>query len=372
MIYIKEPSVSATILRAFQHIDMSGVDIPTRNGAARTVYNAFMETTNPRLRHLALKGRKSNIFQLIAESLWVLSGSGRVTGFLEFFLPRALNYSDDGQTWRGAYGPRLMDTCQLDDVVEAFEQDGLHTRRAIAAIYNPSLDSKAGMQATYGFNQTKDLPCNLLLNFYVQGNRFCCKLIQRSGDALFGAGSINPFEFTLIQELVYSKVRETYPDLELGSFVHDVTNLHVYDAFYSQVGEVLGQRQPAIDADPKRVQEAWIKNTFDDFKDALAVWINAAEDYIAQPNADTYSELVLVATQELLNEVGHKLGSANIVTDYIFIVNQFLITKLGAGEADHTGELYLSAQAPDDLLLALRDSKFSPFKAVYRLGDDNA
>lgn len=75
------------------------ISIPSRNGDCRSLYEFTYRLTDPLKRHLNLVGRKSNIFQLIGETLWVLSGSGKVTGYLETLMPRAPQYSDDGVVW---------------------------------------------------------------------------------------------------------------------------------------------------------------------------------------------------------------------------------------------------------------------------------
>jgi len=362
---IQGKSTSDTIYQAYDAILTRGVDVQTRNGAARTIFNALMFTENPRHRHLALEGRSSNIFQMMAETLWVLSGSGRVTGFLEYFLPRALNYSDDGVSWRGAYGPRLLRNNQLDAAVEAFVQDGLQTRRAIVSIFDPSLDTQDALKEVYGLDNTKDLPCNLLLNFYTDAlGRFCVKLVQRSGDVLFGAGSINPFEFTLIQELVYQKVRQHYPGLQLGPFVHDVTNLHVYEQFKPQAQKACGTPQVALGHNTDLAcQEAWNVCSFEELAYTLEAFVDAAEDFIRSPSRDTSDafERQFALTAQKIN---HSMDSAdNLLIDYAFITMRYLQAKLLPSVLEHK-RIGLCKHAPEDLILAIKQSKFNPFDRV--------
>lgn len=362
-------TTSHTILQAFETILKKGVDIETRNGAARTIFNGFMITDNPRFRHLALQGRSSNIFQMIAETLWVLSGSGKVTGFLEHLLPRATNYSDDGVNWRGAYGPRLIGDSgfdQLDAVVDAFVLDGLNTRRAIAAIYNPALDSQTGLVEVYGLQTTKDLPCNLLLNFYTDAlGRFCLKLVQRSGDCLFGAGSINPFEFTLIQELVYSRVKQHYPTLQLGTFVHDVTNLHVYEQFKGQAQAAVNTPQPVWDLNTDRFQSASIKCSFRDLSGFLDEFIKACESYILEPTYAALNDMRAAYVNANMVFNGGPSVNGNLLSDYMFITMKYLVARLGSGdEGDKV--LNLSCNCQEDLVLAITQSKFNPFEKVLQ------
>lgn len=239
--------VNQVVCSAIRCINHSGVTRDSRNGPVKSIYRAEMVISDPRARYLNIPGRKSNIFQMIAETFWVMAGHDRLDPFLSHFLPRASNYSDDGVTWRGAYGPRMYAFDQLEDVVKAFEQDGLDTRRAVLSIYQPHLDSRVALGDKYGLESTKDLPCNNFINFWVdEDKRFHMELFQRSGDIIWGAGSINPYEFTFLQECVYElvKMRTGHKDLKLGTYCHRVTNLHYYpEVVGKQIEEIIEKNQ---------------------------------------------------------------------------------------------------------------------------------
>lgn len=241
MLNIEGSTLSQTIRVAFQKLAEQGTHQPSRNGGNTSLYNTFLRVDNPRSRHLHMEGRKSNIFQLIAETFWVMAGADVLSPYLSFFLPRALNYSDDGQTWHGAYGPRMYNHGQLPGVIETFKTDGKMTRRAQISIYDASLDSPLNIADEYGVDhKPKDIPCNSLMYFYVTpDDKFHLHVTQRSGDLLFGTGSINPFEFSVLQELVFNEVKKLYPEIELGYYSWYVNNAHVYDAFKDQLDAVL-------------------------------------------------------------------------------------------------------------------------------------
>lgn len=193
---------------------------------------------------------------MIGETFWVLSGSNLIDPYLSFFVPRAKNYSDDGETWHGSYGQRLYSHDQLIGVVETFRTDGKDTRRAFASITVPNLDSPSAIKEIYGKDHKPlDVPCNQLINFYIVDNKFHTKVIQRSGDFVFGSGSINPFEFTVLQELMFNEVKRLYPEIELGPYRWHVMNAHVYEGHYEQVNNVLTSYQPYIFEE----NEMWLK-----------------------------------------------------------------------------------------------------------------
>ena len=248
--YFGGNTVNEVMLQAFDTLLSKGAKAVSRNGNAVYLNDVEIELYDPRKRHLCLEGRKSNIFQLIAETLWVMAGKDELHPYLTHFLPRAPNYSDDGLTWRGAYGPRLHAFDQLQGVVDTFLNDGMTTRRATAFIHDPAKDAPSVIQETLG-GQTRDTPCNLLMLFYTDvDGRFVARTIQRSGDAIFGAGSINLFEFSFIQEMVLSCINSglarRYPEyapLDLGAYRHSTVNFHLYDATASQAVAVMESEQ---------------------------------------------------------------------------------------------------------------------------------
>ncbi len=218
-----------------------GTKTTSRAGDIHALYNVFFTLENPRSRHLNLKGRKNNIFAMIAETFWVLAGDDRVDPFLSFFLPRAHEFSDDGVTWRGAYGPRLYQHKQLEDAIAIFEEEGLQTRKSTIAIYLPEKDTKESLQAIYRLEKTKDRPCNNMIHFFVTPDKALhMNVYQRSGDVIWGMGSINVFEWTVLQEFVAAEVaRRVDPEVTLGTYNHFVTNVHLYDFTGEQGYDVL-------------------------------------------------------------------------------------------------------------------------------------
>lgn len=237
--FIRGEDINDTVVEALEYIMNRGKEIQTRNGSARFVNDLTLQIDNPQRRHLSLDGRKYNIYQLMAETFWVASGSGVISPFLEFFLPRAKNYSDDGKTWHGAYGPRMLAHGQLEDLINTFRREGLSTRRAILMIADPALDNLQAIKEKYDSDAPRDIPCNREMAFYVVDNKLNAKVIQRSGDLIFGTGSINPFEFTFIQEMVYNMLLEYFPELELGVYRWHITNAHIYSDYYDQAKAII-------------------------------------------------------------------------------------------------------------------------------------
>tara|TARA_B110000285_G_scaffold77358_1_gene89086 strand:+ start:543 stop:1583 length:1041 start_codon:yes stop_codon:yes gene_type:complete len=210
-------------------------DVSTsRNGDVHYLNNALLELGNPRARHLHLEGRKNNIFATFAEVFWVLAGDEKIDPYLSYFLPRAVDFSDDQETWRGAYGPRIYAHNQVQGVIDIFKHEGLDSRRAVISIYDSMKDSPSGLKEIYRLQTSKDIPCNNMLHFYVRDGKLNCNAFSRSGDVVWGVTNINIVEWTVLMEYIAQEI-----GVDVGTYSHFVTNVHIYEFTKSQVEAVL-------------------------------------------------------------------------------------------------------------------------------------
>lgn len=190
----------------------------------RFIDGVTITVRDPRDRWLSVEGRNSSAISAIGETFWVLAGRNDLK-FLSRVLKRAPNFSDDGVTWRGAYGPRLYANGQLDSVINRLRKNP-NTRQAYLTIYDPALDSDEGLAAHRpdGQSVTKDMICNIALLFSITYNRLNLTVINRSQDVLWGMSSINFIEFSILQEVV-AKVL----GVEVGVYKLFSNNIHYYN-----------------------------------------------------------------------------------------------------------------------------------------------
>lgn len=350
-------TVSDVVLQAFNTIINKGHYRPSRNGGCTSIFDVTFEVTNPRSRHLHLSGRKSNIFALIAETFWVMAGQDQLYPYLTFFLPRAPQYSDDGETWSGAYGPRLYDYGHLSSIPDLFRRDTQYTRRAFVPIHDPSRDSTEALEKRFGAGELgKDRPCNLGINFYVQGeNEFTTKVFQRSGDIIFGTGSINPFEFSFLHELMYNEIKKDYPGLKLGPYRWHVTNAHLYDFSRSQADAAV-----ADEANLMLVEE---KNDMPLIGPEVTKWRQFFRDLVGQ-----YSEAIETDDPEyvcgtLIPHLGHTFieyevpVEGNLLWLYAVLVAHYISAKRGV---QHESAVNLEG-VPREVALPIITSSFRKF-----------
>lgn len=193
---IEAGSVNEMVKSVLSDLQHNGKRVESRNGGCVSVKNRYLQIDNPRLRHLSLVGRKYNIYAMMAETFWVLAGDDRIGPYLEYFLPRAPDYSDDGITWRGGYGPRIFGNDQVQNIMDIFAKEGPSSRRAVMSIYEPSKDSYESLKTVYGLEASRDIPCNLMLHFFTEHDdtsTLNMRVIQRSGDCFVGDTKIKLF-----------------------------------------------------------------------------------------------------------------------------------------------------------------------------------
>jgi hypothetical protein len=176
-------------------------------GPVTTIYSHPME------RVLFYAPRNANPFFHLMESMWMLAGREDVK-FLEYFNSNIGNYSDDGVTFHGAYGKRIMDPLNQLNVVAEMLEENPDERRAVVQIWDwrKDLDMKS-----------KDIPCNDMIFFKVRDGKLDMTVLNRSNDMIWGAYGANAVHFSFFQE--YVALAAGYP---VGTYRQVSDSLHVY------------------------------------------------------------------------------------------------------------------------------------------------
>jgi thymidylate synthase len=305
---VTNSSLNGVFMDASKLLLDSGKVNSSRNGDVTFLNNVVLELTNPLSRHLHLDGRANNIFSVIAELFWVMSGSDLIDPFLSFYLPRAKLYSDDGETWRGGYGPRIYAHDQLENAIQMFKKDGLHTRRSVIDIYQSDIDSGV---------ETNDLPCNNMIHFYVSDDKLDMNVFSRSADLVWGVTNVNIPEWTFMQEYVAQRV-----GVPAGSYSHWCTNLHVYDFTASQVFKAVDSNdvvQPTLDTKPCVFPEGDAEVCRDFFRDLVEFY----EDIITERSGEKLCEIFGDYDVPFIN---------NQLWDYAMILARYTQNKVDVSE----------------------------------------
>lgn len=207
----------------------------SRNGRTKELTMQQITLTDPSPAEITVPGRKVSLPAQIAETMWLLAGRNDIE-WLSHYLPRAAEFSDDGKTWRGGYGPRLRDfggtpslegTDQLAHVVRLLEEDPT-TRRAVLNIYNPEVDTEPG----------KDIPCNNWVHLLPRDGVLHAHVAIRSNDLMWGWSGINSFEWTSLLTIVAGLT-----GLQRGSITFSISSLHLYEHHWDKARHILAQAQ---------------------------------------------------------------------------------------------------------------------------------
>ena len=205
-------------------------EVGSRNGRVKELLNPQIVINQPWRREVLCPGRGANVFAQIAETCWVLAGRNDVE-WLSAYLPRAADYSDDGETWRSGYGPRIRDwkyqltgrIDQLQYVIQSLEDDSL-SRQAVINIWDPKVDTSHG----------KDRACNTQLQFLNRGGKLYLTVTVRSNDVMWGWSGINAFEWSVLQEIVASLLR-----ISVGPLTFNIGSLHLYEQHWAKARKIV-------------------------------------------------------------------------------------------------------------------------------------
>lgn len=186
---------------------------------------------------ILLKERKMSYKFAFAEALWMLRGDNRLEAVAPF-APYLRNFSDDGLTLAGAYGPPFVD--QAPYVVSCLVKDPC-SRQAVISLWRP----RPG--------PSKDVPCTLSLQWIIRQNQLHCVATMRSSDAWLGV----PYDvstFSILSASVLIRLRLANSELtsvSLGKLFLTAGSQHLYAIDHKPAADCVASKE-LIAADPLR------------------------------------------------------------------------------------------------------------------------
>lgn len=209
--------------------------------------------THPWERVLFNPTRDCNPFFHLYEALWMLAGRNDVES-VAYYNPRMREFSDNGETFHGAYGYRWRNWFgydQLAVIIKELREDPM-SRRCVLQMWDASacgVDDEHGRHdlhmATHG---GKDVPCNLCACFVIRdspsGSMLEMTVFNRSNDIIWGMLGANVVHFSILQQYMANRI-----GVAMGRY-HQVTNdMHVYTERWEP---------------EKWLEEEWSKNYYPD------------------------------------------------------------------------------------------------------------
>lgn len=182
---------SFTWLNALNDIMHNGDKASPRGQPTREILQRTMEV-NMRKPVLMVPDRKLSYQFMAAEAIWILSGDNRVDT-ISPWNKNIAQFSDNGETFFGAYGPKIID--QLNYVIHKLQQDR-DSRQAGLTIWreNPP--------------ETKDVPCTIAIFFNIRNDKLNCHVFMRSSDIWLGI-PYDVFNFSMLSHIVCAALNDS-------------------------------------------------------------------------------------------------------------------------------------------------------------------
>jgi len=160
---------------------------------------------------LTVVERNLNYRFMAAEAFWILSGDNRVETIAPYN-SRISEFSDDGETFFGAYGPRVLE--QFDSALKKLLADR-DTRQAGLTIWreNPP--------------QTKDVPCTVAIFFSIRESQLNVHVFMRSSDVWLGL-PYDVFNFSMLGYLMCGSLHWHGVNVTPGRLFVTAASSHLY------------------------------------------------------------------------------------------------------------------------------------------------
>ena len=180
------------------------------------------------MRHpvLLVPNRKLSYQFMAAEAYWILSGDDTVAS-IEPYNKHIAQFSDDGERFFGAYGPKIVG--QLDHVVNTLVNDP-DSRQAGITIWreNPP--------------KTKDVPCTVAIFASLSRGQLNLSVYMRSSDVWLGL-PYDVFTFSMLAHLICCRINDRLPKFApkvyVGHLYLTAANQHIYESNLDEVNHVL-------------------------------------------------------------------------------------------------------------------------------------
>lgn len=210
----------------FKNLQSDGMLVSPRGQLIKEIQN-YMYILPPFIRFCNFTDRKLSISYLKKEFLWYLKGDKFDASITEHAKMWASIQNSDG-SFNSNYGQYFFgEQNQFDQVVKTLREDKDSRRASIMLLTKDHLAS-----------DTKDIPCTYALNFRIRENTLNMTVHMRSQDAIFGMGNDAP-AFSFLHEMVLNALREFYPDLAYGNYVHFADSFHVYEKHFNMLNDMI-------------------------------------------------------------------------------------------------------------------------------------
>lgn len=265
-------NISQATYGSLQDLLSGGEQVETRGSCVTELRNRVTVLERPEERCLFVPRRGNDIVASITETLWVLAGRDDIE-WLGRYLPRAADFSDNGTTWRAAYGPRLRNWHGIDQIAQVLQliRDEKSTRRAAMSLFDPARD----------YAESKDIPCTNWLHWLCRDERLHLVVGIRSNDAVWGFSGVNSFEWSVLQSYL-----ALWTELDVGDVTYLAPSFHLYDRHLDRARKIVSSFRGTTSYQYGLFSPP-VTTSFSDFGEALDEWFSLEKTIREDPNAST-------------------------------------------------------------------------------------
>lgn len=206
-----------------------------RGISSREITNLSMELTNPLNRFVWNKARDMNYEFAMKFFLWMINGDTDFS-YVSGSNKNAVNFIDAPKdeaamptNFSTAYGPRILK--QLPYILEELKRDPASRRCVIHVLNEGDLDM-------LGTNTKEEYPCTDSFTFMIRDSALQMYTHMRSNNMVLTI-CYDVFNMTMLQEYVYRALKNTFPDLRLGTYHHNIVSAHYFDREQPLVDKIL-------------------------------------------------------------------------------------------------------------------------------------
>jgi len=174
---------------------------------------------------ITIPERKLSYSFMFGEAAWMLEGRNDVESVSKY-VNGVRRFSDDGETFFGAYGPKII--TQTSYIIDTFLKDN-DSRQAVINIWRENPRS------------SKDIPCTLSLQFILReaSNDLWLHTIatMRSNDAWLGT-PYDTFNFSAISFYIACHLNRVGIKCKLGSLNIQAGSRHIYENDFKKLDDI--------------------------------------------------------------------------------------------------------------------------------------
>lgn len=205
-------------LEALNDILVNGQQVAPRGKMTKEIPQRTI-VVNMKKPVLTVPDRSLSYKFMAAEAYWILTGDDRVETIAPYNA-RIKDFSDDGERFFGAYGPKIV--AQLPYIIEKLLEDE-DSRQAGLTIWRECPP------------KTKDVPCTVAIFFGIRNRQLNAHVFMRSSDVWLGV-PYDVFNFSMLAHLVCGLLNEhrlVSDAVSPGELFLTAASSHLYETNWS-------------------------------------------------------------------------------------------------------------------------------------------